>query len=73
MGLYRTAGDIGLLFGPAVVGWVASHLGFGAAFAGAAGCTMLVAALGLSMRETLTSRQVTIEVLPVVEIEEVSS
>jgi len=73
MGLYRTAGDIGLLFGPAVVGWVAGHLGFGAAFAGAAGCTILVAALGLSMRETLTSRQVTTEVLPAVEIEEASS
>ena len=73
MGLYRTAGDIGLLFGPAVVGWVAGHLGFGAAFAGAAGCTILVAALGIGMRETLTSRQVTTEVLPAVEIEEASS
>jgi MFS family permease len=73
MGLYRTAGDIGLLLGPAAVGWVAGHLGFGAAFVAAAGCTILVALLGINMRETLASLQGTAEVLPAVEREEVSS
>jgi MFS family permease len=53
MGVYRGAGDTGLLLGPIVVGWVASHLGFTTAFLTVAACTGLVAMIGMAMRETL--------------------
>ncbi|MGH7965816.1 MAG: MFS transporter, partial [Candidatus Binatia bacterium] len=56
MGLYRTSGDIGLLLGPIAVGWAAGHLGFGATFIAVAGCTAVVAALGLGTRETLAAQ-----------------
>ncbi|MGE0825723.1 MAG: MFS transporter [Candidatus Binatia bacterium] len=57
MGLYRGAGDTGLLLGPVFVGWVASHLGFNLAFTVAAGCAVLVALLGIATRETLRQSQ----------------
>lgn len=53
MGVYRGAGDTGLLLGPIAVGWAASHIGFHAAFIAVAVCTALVALLGTGMRETL--------------------
>jgi MFS family permease len=53
MGVYRGAGDIGLLLGPVFAGWLAGHLGFGPAFVVTAGCTALVALLGIGTRETL--------------------
>jgi len=53
MGVYRGAGDTGLLLGPITVGWAASHLGFQAAFIAVAACTALVALIGIGMRETL--------------------
>lgn len=64
MGLYRTAGDIGLLIGPIAVGWAAGHLGFGATFIAMAGSIVLVAMLGIGTRETLTFQQVTTETVP---------
>ncbi len=53
MGVYRGAGDTGLLLGPIIVGWMASHLGFTTAFLTVAGGTALVALIGGGMRETL--------------------
>jgi MFS family permease len=67
MGIYRMAGDIGLLLGPITVGWAAEHLGFGAAFATVAGCTAAVALLGLRTRETLASHEISEEPLPTCE------
>jgi MFS family permease len=67
MGLYRMAGDLGLLLGPVAVGWAAGHLGFGTAFAAVAGCTALVALMGVGTRETLTSDGVEAEALPIIE------
>ncbi len=64
MGLYRMAGDIGLLLGPIAVGWAAGHVGFGAAFAAVAGCTALVALMGLGIRETLIFQEGKIETAP---------
>jgi MFS family permease len=57
MGVYRGAGDMGLLLGPMAVGWAASHLGFNAAFIAVAACTALVALLGVGTRETLTVKR----------------
>ena len=57
MGLYRGAGDIGLLLGPIAAGWVAGHLGFAPAFAAVAGGTVLVALMGIGSRETLGASQ----------------
>ena len=56
MGLYRGAGDTGLLLGPVFVGWLTGHLGFNLAFAVTAGLTALVALMGIGTRETLKSR-----------------
>ncbi len=53
MGLYRMAGDVGLLLGPISFGWTAERLGFTSAFVAAAGATALVALLGVGSRETL--------------------
>lgn len=57
MGVYRGAGDMGLLLGPVAVGWTASHLGFNAAFIVVAACTALVALIGVGMRETLNVKR----------------
>ena len=55
IGVYRMAGDLGLLVGPVAVGALATHFGFEAAF-GVAGCFALgTLALGLSVAETLRS------------------
>src|SRR5262249_60316234 len=53
IGLYRMAGDIGLLLGPVAIGWAAGRVGFASAFAAGAGCIALVAIMGLGARETL--------------------
>ncbi len=67
MGLYRMAGDIGLLLGPIAIGWTAGHLGFGAAFVAVAGCTVLVAMMGIGTRETLMSHEVKAESVPIIQ------
>ena len=56
MGVYRGAGDTGLLLGPVFIGWLTGHLGFNLAFAVTAGLTALVALMGIGTRETLKSR-----------------
>jgi MFS family permease len=61
MGLYRMAGDIGLLLGPIAIGWAAEHWGFRAAFLAVAACTALVALMGLNVRETLTVHEGEVE------------
>lgn len=53
MGVYRGAGDTGLLLGPVFAGWLAGHLGFDLAFVVMAGLTALVALMGIGTRETL--------------------
>jgi MFS family permease len=57
MGVYRGAGDMGLLLGPITVGWLASYLGFNTTFIAVAICTAFVAVIGIGMRETLVSIQ----------------
>lgn len=64
MGLYRMCGDIGLLLGPISVGWAAEQLGFALAFASAAGVTALVALLGIGARETLHTKEISVETTP---------
>lgn len=61
MGLYRAAGDIGLLLGPIAVGWAAGHVGFSATFVTVAGCIAFVALLGIGTRETLTVQPVKVQ------------
>lgn len=61
MGLYRMAGDIGLLLGPIAIGWAAEHWGFRVAFLAIAGCTALVAIMGINLRETLTVHEEKVE------------
>ncbi|MBM4255703.1 MAG: MFS transporter [Deltaproteobacteria bacterium] len=56
MGVYRGAGDTGLLLGPVVAGWLAGHLGFTLAFVVTAGWTALVAVMGIGTRETLRAK-----------------
>lgn len=56
MGVYRGAGDTGLLLGPITLGWLASHMGFHTAFVAVAACTALVALIGIGIRETLLSQ-----------------
>ncbi len=53
MGIYRTAGDLGLFLGPVSMGWAAEHFGFAAAFVLAGVYVLLVLLLGLRARETL--------------------
>ncbi|HEV8715041.1 MAG TPA: MFS transporter [Candidatus Binatia bacterium] len=67
MGLYRMAGDTGLLLGPIAIGWTAGHMGFASAFAVVAGCIAAVAMMGMSTRETLTSHEVKAESVSVVQ------
>jgi MFS family permease len=55
IGVYRMAGDLGLLLGPVALGALATRFGFEAAF-GAAGCFALgTLAFGFSVAETLRS------------------
>jgi len=67
MGLYRMAGDTGLLLGPIAIGWTAGRVGFDLTFAAVACCTVLVAIMGLGIRETLTSHEVRTETVSVAE------
>ena len=53
MGVYRVAGDLGLLVGPVSAGWVAGRFGFTAAFLFAGACGLLVLLAGRYARETL--------------------
>jgi MFS family permease len=54
---YRTAGDVGALVGPIVVGLVAEHFGYGPAFVaiGAVGALAFIAAV--LARETAPNRR----------------
>ena len=53
IGLYRMAGDLGLLVGPVALGALAERLGFEATFAIAGACAIATLALGLGIPETL--------------------
>jgi len=53
IGVYRMAGDIGLLVGPVALGYFATRYGFEAAFLSAAACSLVTLALGLTVPETL--------------------
>jgi MFS family permease len=53
IGVYRMAGDLGLLLGPVVLGAIATGYGFEAAFLAAAISSGATLALGLGVPETL--------------------
>ena len=53
IGLYRMAGDLGLLVGPVALGALAERLGFEATFAIAGACAIATLALGVGIPETL--------------------
>jgi len=53
IGVYRMAGDIGLLVGPVALGYLATRYGFEAAFLSAAACSLVTLGLGLTVPETL--------------------
>lgn len=53
MGVYRMSGDLGLLLGPASLGWVATHGGFTAAFLFAAAAGAAVFLLGLGVPDSI--------------------
>src|SRR5262249_60330355 len=53
IGLYRMAGDIGLLLGPVAIGWGAGRGGFASAFSAGAGCIALGGIMGVGAREAL--------------------
>lgn len=54
---YRTAGDVGALIGPLVVGIVAEHLGYGSAFVAIGVVAALAFGAALLARETAPSRR----------------
>ncbi|MBI2964084.1 MAG: MFS transporter [Deltaproteobacteria bacterium] len=53
IGVYRMAGDVGLLLGPVALGALASSYGFEVAFVVAGLCAVATLALGLAIPETL--------------------
>lgn len=53
IGVYRTAGDLGLLLGPVALGWVATREGFESAFLVAGALTIFIFAVGVGVPETL--------------------
>jgi MFS family permease len=53
IGVYRMAGDLGLLLGPVALGALAERLGFEAAFAISGVCALATLALGFGIPETL--------------------
>jgi MFS family permease len=57
IGVYRMAGDVGLLVGPVALGALATAFGFEAAFFAAGACALLTLALGAGIPETLRSRE----------------
>ena len=59
IGVYRTAGDFGLLIGPIALGWIAARASFEAAFLAAAAATLAVFLFGLQIPETLSARRST--------------
>lgn len=54
---YRTAGDVGALVGPIIVGVVAENLGYGPAFVAVAAMAVLAFAAAVLARETAPSRR----------------
>jgi len=57
IGVYRMAGDVGLLIGPVALGALATAFGFEAAFLAAAVCALLTLLLGAAIPETLRPRE----------------
>jgi MFS family permease len=57
IGVYRMAGDVGLLVGPVALGALATAFGFEAAFVASGVCALLTLALGAGIPETLRSRE----------------
>lgn len=53
IGVYRTAGDLGLLLGPIALGWVATQASFEAAFLVAGATVFVVFGFGMRIPETL--------------------
>lgn len=56
IGVYRMAGDLGLLVGPIALGALATHFGFETAFVAAGLFAAATLALGLGIPETLAAR-----------------
>jgi MFS family permease len=56
IGVYRMAGDLGLLLGPIALGALATHFGFETAFVMAGAFALVTLALGFGVPETLASR-----------------
>ncbi|MGH7823125.1 MAG: MFS transporter, partial [Candidatus Binatia bacterium] len=56
IGVYRMAGDLGLLLGPVALGAIAGRWGFETAFVAAGLCGIATLFLGLGVRETLHRR-----------------
>ena len=53
IGVYRMAGDVGLLIGPVALGALATDYGFESAFVAAGICALVTLALGFAIPETL--------------------
>jgi MFS family permease len=58
IGVYRMAGDLGLLVGPVALGFFATRYGFEAAFFIAAAGSFATLAIGLTVPETLARRKI---------------
>jgi MFS family permease len=58
IGVYRMAGDLGLLVGPVALGFFATRYGFEAAFFIAAAGSFATLAIGLAVPETLARRKI---------------
>ncbi len=63
IGVYRMAGDFGLLIGPVALGAVATRFGFEAAFVFGAAVSLATLALGFGIPETLRASE-TVSVFP---------
>ena len=57
IGVYRMAGDLGLLLGPVALGALATRFGFETAFASAGVFALATLALGFGIPETLGRRR----------------
>jgi MFS family permease len=66
IGIYRMAGDVGLLVGPVALGAVATNFGFEAAFFTAGACVLGTLAFGVGVPETLRSRKVKLDAIDAV-------
>ncbi len=53
VGVLNTAGDLGMVAGPAVSGWLAGQISYAAGFGTSAGLLLVAALIAVRMRETL--------------------